>query len=351
VANKRYFQLRQQSRSLRDAIERATIFTRTDLRNQDLAGDDLVVCHSVWDLHIGAEIAALTDHTVPYLLAQEYEPIFYENSAVRVLCESQYSIPHFPIINSKLLESYLRKHAIGVFAGGAEPRSAVFSHKVNRLNAATAETMRARPERLLALYAPPEGYAARSLFEIAVLALEACCTAGNFGPQWRFVGVGALSTVPLIALGNGHSLRLEQRMPQDDYASLIEGLDIGLSLMFAPHPGVMPYEFATTGALVVTNVYENRSKDDLVLACGNFVPCQASIEGVCASLREALARLDDVDARVANIYRPAQESWAEIFTPAFINDVFVAKKETSLQRASKAFAKRKRIEQVLVPAR
>ena len=351
VANKRYFQLRQHSERLRAAIDRAAIFTRTNLVNEDLASDDLVISYSVWDLHIAAEIAALTDRPVPYLLVQEYEPIFYDNSSIRFVCESKYAIPHFPIINSSLLETYLRKHAIGVFAGPAEPRYAVFAHKVNRLTPATAESMRARPQRLLALYARPEGHAARNLFEVAVLALQACCAAGDFGPEWRFMGVGALSAIPPIELGNGHSLRLEQKMSEEDYVSTMEGLDIGVSLMFAPHPSVMPFEFATTGALVVTNVYENRSHDELVQMCGNFIPCPASIEGVSAALREALGRLSDVESRAANIYRPAQASWGEIFTPAFIKNVFATGKETSLQKATKAFEKRMRIKQVLVPTR
>ena len=349
VANKRYFLFRQTSERLRETFRQASVFTKATLIDEELASDDLVLCYSVWDVHIGAEIAALTGQPVPYLLAQEYEPVFYDNSSVRVVCESKYAIPHFPIINSRLLGNFFRHHRIGVFASDVGQRYAVFEHKINRLNAGTVESMSARSDRLLALYARPEGHAARNLFEVAILALQACCGAGDFGPEWRFIGLGALSEMPPIVLGGGHTLRLEQKLPEEDYVTLMGALDIGVSLMFAPHPSVVPFEFATTGALVVTNVYENRSRAELLDICGNFVPCEASIEGVTASLREALVRLSDVEKRVANIYQPQQTTWEEVFPASFIKDVFAPRKESGLQKASRMFEKRQRIKQTLMP--
>lgn len=325
AVDKRYFLYRENAPRLRQAFEDIEVHPRSGLKDQELGTGDIVISYSVWDLHIAAEMAALTRRGLPFLLAQEYEPIFYDNSSIRVICESRYDIPHVPIINSRMLESYLRMHEIGVFkrpAGRVATRYAVFEHKINRLPSATIETLSGRSERLLALYARPEGHAARNLFEIAVLALQAACQDGVFGPEWRFIGLGALADVAPIALGGGHTLHLHQKMAENEYVANMRNLDIGLSLMYAPHPSVVPSEFATTGALVVTNVYENRSAEDLTAICRNFIPCGLSIEAVVAALRAAVSRVEDFEARIANILQPPTGSWEEIFSPSVIASIF-----------------------------
>jgi hypothetical protein len=349
VANKVYFMHRQSSQKLRDAFADIDIYTRETLQNLEIATNDMVLAYSVWDLHVAAEIASLTDRPLPYLLAQEYEPVFYDNSSVRAVCESRFAIPHYPIINSAILERYFRDRSIGVFSPNAKlnKRYSVFNHKVNRLPSGTVASMKGRTERLLALYARPEGHAARNLFEIALLALRGACEAHEFGPEWRFLGLGALSDLQPINLGGGHSLHLEQKLSEEDYVKRMSTLDIGISLMFAPHPSVVPFEFATTGALVITNTYENRSRDDLTRICKNFVPCEPSVEGVRGALREAVARVEHFEARCRDIYEPPHASWREVFSSAFIHEVFSEPRETSVQKASQAFERRMKIKEAL----
>ena len=95
-------------------------------------------------------------------------------------------------------------------------------------------------------------------------------------------------------------------------------MDVGVSLMYAPHPSVIPFEFATTGALVVTNVYENRSGEQLRAICGNIIPCESSLPGVIQAIREAVSRVADFSARQAQAYVPASASWREVFNKAFV---------------------------------
>ena len=321
-ANKRYLLHRQTSSRVRDVLAAADVFTKNDLYEQEISRSDLVLAYSAWDLHIAAEMAALTDNALPYLLAQEYEPIFYDNSSVRVMCEERYQVPHHALINSRMLETYFRGRGVGPFAPGARGRHVVFEHKVNRLRPASAGPHRHRSNRLLAVYARPEGHAARNLFEIALLALQAACGSGAFGPEWSFIGLGSLSELPPIPLGGGHELRLEMKVSESDYVARMSELDIGLSLMFAPHPSVVPFEFATTGALVITNTYENRSAEELRAICPNFVPCEPSVQGVQAALSEALRRVGDVEDRWTNAYQPRHDSWTEIFSPSFVATTF-----------------------------
>lgn len=61
-----------------------------------------------------------------------------------------------------------------------------------------------------------------------------------------------------IPLGNGHNLNLRAKITETEYVDFMRKVDIGLSLMYAPHPGLGAFEMASVGARVVT--FENRSE-------------------------------------------------------------------------------------------
>ena len=317
--NLAYFLLREGSPVVRQAFSAAGVLDKAGFADAVYGPEDRFMAYSAWDLPICARLAGRTRH-LPLMLAQEYEPVFYDNGAHRAVCESIYRIPHFAIINSDFLRDYFEAHGVGAFAGAspAESRYVTFQHRIIQLPRQTAESMAARATRTLVLYARPEGHAARNVFEIAVLALQRLCRASFFGPEWRFEGVGALSSLPPVELGGGHQMTLREKQSEEAYQSMCGGMDVGVSLMYAPHPSVMPFEFATTGALVVTNTYENRSAAQLEAICGNIVPCDLSIESVMAAIQTAVGRLGDVEAREARALVPNTGGWQDIFNPTFV---------------------------------
>jgi hypothetical protein len=326
--NPGYFAWGEKSARIRQAMRTVAVLSLDALAAGTVGPHDLFIAYAVWDLTLCAQLAALTRQTRPILLLQEYEPVFHDNGAQRALCEACYRIPHYPVINSRFLLRYLERHAIGVF-GQALPAHegrdyAVFEHKVNILPAQTEASMLERQNRVLALYARPEAHAGRNLFEMALIALQRLCAAGVFGPEWSFVGLGALSDIPPVPLGGGHALVLKQKLPEDAYRTMMNAIDIGISLMYAPHPSVMPFEFATTGALVVTNVYENRSATELRATCGNIVPCELTIDSLCAAIQKARAAVPAAAARARQAFRPKATSWDQIFSPGFIADIIAA---------------------------
>ena len=128
--------------------------------------------------------------------------------------------------------------------------------------------------------------------------------------------------MPDVDLGGRHALRLVPKMEEADYAAFMSAVDVGISLMSAPHTGVLPLELATTGALVVTNTYANRSAAELISICPNIVPCEESLDGVVAVLLEAVGRVDDFAARERGTYRPLAPGWDAILSPTFVRSVF-----------------------------
>jgi hypothetical protein len=323
--NAEYFLWAEKSARVRDVFSAIPLLSLESFVSGTIGPDDLFIAYTVWDLKAAAQLAARTDHKLPLLLAQEYEPIFYANGAQRALCEACYRIPHYPIINSSFLLSYLARHRLGVFGGTQAPRPgahyAVFEHRINKLPSQTARGMAARKNRVCAIYARPEAHAARNVLEIIVMALQELCEREVFGPEWSFVGLGALSKIPPVTLGGGHELKLLQKLPEDEYRQLMSEMDIGLSLMYAPHPSVVPFEFATTGAIVVTNTYENRSAEQLRQICGNIVPCELSVESLADALITALERVEQFDQRESHIYRPPASSWDAVFSHGFLSTI------------------------------
>jgi hypothetical protein len=230
-------------------------------------------------------------------------------------------VPSYPIFNSSILVDYFRNHRIGLFKRKPDATQnvdyAVFEHVINQLPRQTAEELRRRRERTLVLYARPEAHAARNLYEIAELSLRELCRSGRLDERWNILGMGCLTELPPIELGRGRSLTFLRKLPEAEYVESMGRLDIGLSLMYAPHPSAVPFEFATTGALVVTNTFENRSAQFLRNISANIIPCEPSIAGVTDALHHALDRVEDFDSRIAHAYRPAL-SWDRCFSDDFL---------------------------------
>ena len=326
--NMRYFLLREGSPAVRNAFSRLHVLNVADFAAASYSPNDLFMAYTIWDLPLCARLAAVTHQRVPFLLAQEFEPIFYDNGSHRALCEAIYRTPHFAIFNSDMLRDYFLSRGLGVFSDPSEAKSlakhTVFQHRIMQLPRQTAAAMAGRQTRLLVLYARPEAHAARNVFEIAILALQRLCETGFFGPEWRFEGIGALSKLAAMTLGNGHEMILREKRSEAEYERMCSLMDVGVSLMYAPHPSVIPFEFATTGAMVVTNTYENRSAARLEAICRNIVPCDLSIEGVAAGIRAAVERLADVNGRAKRALVPATSTWDEVFSHEFLRSTFGA---------------------------
>ncbi len=325
-ADKDYFLWRETSKALRQLVLDIPILNAIEQTELKIGVNDTIIAYSVWDLYTAHDMRKVAPDLRVVLLTQEYEPIFYDNCSSRAIAEEAYALPHFPIINSQLLCKFLKAHKVGVFGKTKSPvlgkDYAVFEHRINILPSQTVAALRARREKVLVAYARPEGHAARNMFEILILALQTVCAEGLFDADWSFVGLGALTETDPVPLGGGHELVLHPKMTEEQYTGYIACMDIGVSLMFAPHPSVVPFEFATTGAIVVTNTYENRSAAELAAISKNIVAGPPSIAGIAETLRRALQLIADAETRVANIYQPENTSWSAIFNAEFLQTIF-----------------------------
>jgi hypothetical protein len=139
------------------------------------------------------------------------------------------------------------------------------------------------------------------------------------------VGAGRLPLAggARLPLAGGAELELLPRIGQREYARLLAEHDVGLALMYTPHPSLVPIEMAAAGMLTVTNTYANKTAGALAAISPNLIAAPPTIEGVAAALREAADAVEDTGRRVAGSNVNWSRSWDSSFSDALIERVEV----------------------------
>ena len=133
-----------------------------------------------------------------------------------------------------------------------------FRNAITAVEPPTAAAMAARQTRRLLVYARPEAHAARNMYEVSMLALGKAVQERAIPANWKFYGIGAGSACRVRLTGNT-SVALLRRCDQRRYGRILRGFDVGLALMYTPHPSLVPIEMASAGIVTVTNIYANKT--------------------------------------------------------------------------------------------
>jgi hypothetical protein len=187
-----------------------------------------------------------------------------------------------------------------------------FQNAITDVRPPPAAELAARTTRRLLFYARPEDHAARNMFELGALALGRAVETGVLRGGWELHGVGTTGPQRPIQLG-GAALELLPRRDQGSYADLLREHDVGLALMYTPHPSLAPIEMAAAGMLTVTNTFETKTADALAAISPNLIPAAPTVEGVVAALAEALAGAEDAERRVSGADVRWSRGWDESF--------------------------------------
>jgi len=294
-----------------------------------ISPSDCFVSYSAWCSHKAHHLAQAVGRRFMFFV-QEFEPIFHPFDSTYALAASAYDLPHTALFNTDILKEYFKTNGIGVFARYNDDELAgsyaVYKHALTPVSVPELAELQARRKRRLLFYARPEDHARRNLFEIGVMGLQIAVATGVFEGEWEFVGIGSLGYEGHLSLGHGRHLDCRSTLPQSDYAGALRGFDVGLSLMLAPHPSILPFEMASAGQIVVTNVFHNRSANLLRGISGNIEPCSPTPLSVSDALRAAVDRSRDGRARIAGTVFPWPRDWDSAF-----NDRIMAKALAMLQ--------------------
>jgi hypothetical protein len=262
----------------------------------EVSRDDAFIATTWWTAHVAdAALRELGGGRFLYLI-QEYEPLTFPSGSYAALAEASYRLPHDALFSTELLRDYFRANRLGVFGGDGE--AAVFRNAITAVDPPGASELARRRSRRLLFYARPEPHAARNMFELGGLALARAAGLGAFDGGWTLQGIGTVESRRRLDLGAAVSLELMPRTAQADYAGLLREHDVGLALMYTPHPSLVPLEMASAGMLAVTNTFASKSADALGAISPNLIAAEPTVEAIARALCAATAAAGDVERRL-----------------------------------------------------
>jgi hypothetical protein len=291
---------------------------------------DRFIATTWWTAHAAhAALSELESERFVYLI-QEYEPYTFPMGAVAAVANQTYTFPHYGLFSSEFLREFFRQRHLGVYAAGeraGDEASISFQNAITAVDPPSERELSSRTTRRLLFYARPEVHAIRNMFEAGLLALVEAVGDGTLGPEWELNGIGTVDQSQPIPLTRGAVLQMVPRRKQDRYAEILAAHDVGLALMYTPHPSLVPIEMASAGMLTVTNSFENKTSEAMAAISKNLIVAEPSIDGIAAALRAAVAAVDDVPRRVRGARVDWSSDWDESFNDrvidrvtAFLND-------------------------------
>ncbi len=304
---------------LEDVLALVEVQTAFD-RSKELAcsPDDRVIATTWWTAYIANRLCQ-DGHLPDFMyLIQEFEPFTFAMGSYYAAAEYSYRFAHKAMFSTGLLMEYFAQNRVGVFATDPAGEHGFFENAVLPLQPDAAALRAGRPHSLL-FYARPEAHAARNMFETGYIALSTAIEQGLFDQDWSFYGIGTRHAD--IPLPGGRQLKMLGKVGLKEYAALLRQHDLGLALMYTPHPSLLPLEMAASGQIVVSCECLNKTAEKMAAISGNILAPAATIAGVTEGLKNAVQRCKDIDGRLqaARLHWPA--AWDDAFDAGKISEI------------------------------
>lgn len=254
----------------------------------DIVKDDFFITTSWWTT--AATLPSVPNDKILYLL-QEDERMFYPFGDDRLRCETILRNRDIRfLINTKLLFDYLVHDGFDNIAANGmwfEPAfPAQVFHPVTKDRDA---------KRKFFFYARPNNL--RNLFYLGIEVLEQAIVQQVLDLEhWEIFLVG--KDIPAVTFNGGYAPIKCENVSWSEYAQLVGTVDLGLSLMYTPHPSYPPLDLVASGAVVVTNRFAN--KRDLSDYSANLICADLDRNALVDALRQAAIIAMDSGVREHN---------------------------------------------------
>jgi hypothetical protein len=251
----------------------------------DMIVDELLITTSWWTT--AAALPSVPNENILYLL-QEDERMFYPFGDDRLRCET---ILHNRdirfLINTKLLFDHFIQDGFENIAAQATWFEPAFPK-----NVFYPRTKKADGKRRFFFYARPNN--PRNLFYLGIEVIEQAIVQQVLDLSvWEICLVG--KDIPPVHFSGGYLPAYYETMAWSDYAELLGSVDLGLSLMYTPHPSYPPLDLVASGAVVVTNRFA--CKQDLGNYSQNLICADLDRDALVEALRQAVSLALDTDLR------------------------------------------------------
>ncbi len=299
-----------------DKVEVATVYGRETAVY--FHPDDVLMATTWWTAHIINQCLDQFSSSRFLYFIQEYEPFTFPMGSYFALAHESYSFPHAALFSSPTLRDYFKLQSYGVFADHKTAEHCLpFENAILKFDRNLEQ--RNTQTRKLLFYARPDGHAARNMFEIGFIALETAIRNNAFGENWEFYGIGASRDD--MALPAGKILKMIGKVGLKEYRKLLPEFDLGLALMYTPHPSLLPIEMAAAGQVVVTNTCINKTAEELEKISENFCVAEPTFSSIATALADAADRADDLVARESNAHVNWSQDWDQTFSKGLLKQV------------------------------
>ena len=224
-----------------------------------------------------------------FYIIQEVETFFYNYGGERLMCEQVMENPNIDfIINSHYLYDYFKKNDSNITDHGCyfEPAfpSELYSKKV----------FEDKKKYKLFFYARPNN--PRNLYTVGVELLQKAVDRGILDmTEWNVYCVG--QNAPVIHFSAGKDSINMGQLSWTEYAKFLADVDLGLCLMYTPHPSYPPFDVASSGGVVLTNKMLNKQSFEM---CRNVIMADLEEEAFMKGFEEAVALAKDKERRKQN---------------------------------------------------
>jgi O-antigen biosynthesis protein len=249
---------------------------------------DLFITTSWWSTHAVSQ--SVRPEQMLYLL-QEDERMFYAYGDEHMACSKTLADQRIPVlVNTELLHQHLK--AEGIISPQRQAHWFEPAFPTSLYQPQPTHARLAGSKRRLCFYARPQH--PRNLYHFGIKLLEQAIERSLLDPAlWEIHLMG--SHIPKEALVKHCTPVIHDSLPWADYARLIASMDLGLSLMYTPHPSYPPLDLAASGAVVVSNQFG--CKTSLQAYSKNILCAPLEQETMLQALQEGMRLACDDAAR------------------------------------------------------
>lgn len=240
--------------------------------------DDLFIATAWWSAHVADRLIRNHDYAQDrfFYLLQDFEPNFYPWGPEYSDAMASYDLNFQPIFNTTLLRDYFASQGFEF----ANENSLAFRPSIDVSHYSQGER-NTEGRRRLAVYGRPE--VPRNMFPTAIEALDIFLNEKNLEvDDIELVSIGLRH--PPVQFSNGVTLESLGKLSWEDYPDYLLTLDLGLCLMYSPHPSHPPLEMAASGVRVVSNRFGPK---DLATLSPALLASNPSPESLAETLSQA----------------------------------------------------------------
>jgi len=255
----------------------------------DIGKNDYFLTTSWWTTR--STIQSVESGKIIYLL-QEDERMFYPHGDDHLMCTSILQDPSIRfVINTELLFKHFVNEGFQNIKESAMWFEPSFNPNMLYFN---KETVEERKKNFF-FYARPNH--PRNLYYLGLTVVSKAIDLGIIDvDEWNIHFVGC--THMNLAIDGKYSPVIIQNLGWKDYCALVRTMDLGLSLMYTPHPSYPPLDLAASGAVVVTNKYG--VKQDLSHYSQNILCKECTPESLLQGLVDGISLVKDSEQRSRN---------------------------------------------------